>query len=495
MMETIVFYSFKGGTGRSLAVAQLAMLLKEQRQRVFVLDFDLGAPGQAEKLGPALKWTARPHFGLVEYLFRHQHAKTLETLDTKVVTFEHLKLLVAGDPFAKGDDYWRAYLDPEFQTFLALDAASDELILELKAKIVEDYDPAFLLVDAPSGVSRLAAMAIQLLAEKVVFMSANHDEGLLGTNFHLRKLQQAKKGGRQVPEPFCVLSRLPLQYSSEGLAQLTQDEEIDQIRLDALRKINFELEEDNRITKLFRLSSEPLLELHESLPMLDVRTESSPLVQDYIVFFSTLVPLLRDPLALRRTVRQELRPFMLIEEQGRMINPKDHAPNVALRVDTFVSTFMSIVETVSGMGDAAAAKEVLTRAGWTAATQFSKYLAHDWEDRDSERRTKLLVQDKLTEWCKFDSTVGFGKFGHKLWGTGEEGSIELENNFLVTDRPANGPNVCAFMTGYVTRVLEAVFPEAVVNVAHDDQDCGQYKKGDPTCTFRFTLEAVPPETK
>jgi eukaryotic-like serine/threonine-protein kinase len=47
--EIITFYSYKGGTGRSMAVANIACLLSKRLsrtpRRVLVMDWDLEAPG------------------------------------------------------------------------------------------------------------------------------------------------------------------------------------------------------------------------------------------------------------------------------------------------------------------------------------------------------------------------------------------------------------------------------------------------------------------
>ena len=39
------FYSFKGGVGRSMALANVAFMAAMNRQRVLVMDWDLEAPG------------------------------------------------------------------------------------------------------------------------------------------------------------------------------------------------------------------------------------------------------------------------------------------------------------------------------------------------------------------------------------------------------------------------------------------------------------------
>ncbi|HLM42734.1 MAG TPA: AAA family ATPase, partial [Myxococcaceae bacterium] len=45
MGEIISFYSYKGGVGRSMALANVATLLAHRGRRVLVVDFDLEAPG------------------------------------------------------------------------------------------------------------------------------------------------------------------------------------------------------------------------------------------------------------------------------------------------------------------------------------------------------------------------------------------------------------------------------------------------------------------
>jgi CO dehydrogenase nickel-insertion accessory protein CooC1 len=49
-MQTITFYSYKGGTGRTLVLANVARYLSRFGQAVVVLDFDLEAPGLHYKL-------------------------------------------------------------------------------------------------------------------------------------------------------------------------------------------------------------------------------------------------------------------------------------------------------------------------------------------------------------------------------------------------------------------------------------------------------------
>jgi MinD-like ATPase involved in chromosome partitioning or flagellar assembly len=45
MGSIVTFYSYKGGVGRTMALANIAILLARRRLRVLMVDWDLEAPG------------------------------------------------------------------------------------------------------------------------------------------------------------------------------------------------------------------------------------------------------------------------------------------------------------------------------------------------------------------------------------------------------------------------------------------------------------------
>ncbi len=61
----VVFYSIKGGVGRSTALAATAWSLAQSGQRVLVLDLDLESPGLSSALLPEER---RPAFGIADWL-------------------------------------------------------------------------------------------------------------------------------------------------------------------------------------------------------------------------------------------------------------------------------------------------------------------------------------------------------------------------------------------------------------------------------------------
>lgn len=75
-MYVTTFYSYKGGVGRTMALANVAALLAQAGKRVLIVDFDLEAPG-VPSYGPLNCGRGRP--GIVDYV--HHYLETAESPD------------------------------------------------------------------------------------------------------------------------------------------------------------------------------------------------------------------------------------------------------------------------------------------------------------------------------------------------------------------------------------------------------------------------------
>ena len=77
-MTTVTFYSYKGGTGRTLLVANTALFLASAGSRVAVMDLDLEAPGLPYKFGLKTdeNWDSGP--GVVGHLALYLEGKISE---------------------------------------------------------------------------------------------------------------------------------------------------------------------------------------------------------------------------------------------------------------------------------------------------------------------------------------------------------------------------------------------------------------------------------
>lgn len=132
-MRTITFYSYKGGTGRSLLLANLALLAARLGQKVVALDFDLEAPGLSYKFFPRKRPRAE---GVVGWLRDALAGETPVDLDGYLVDIPvaspfveggWLKLMPAGRAPSLNyfQDLRRLHLDQYLDEGKALDVLVD----------------------------------------------------------------------------------------------------------------------------------------------------------------------------------------------------------------------------------------------------------------------------------------------------------------------------------------------------------------------------------
>src|SRR5579862_6945798 len=80
--QVVTFYSFKGGTGRTMALANLAWILAANGKRVLVADWDLESPGLHRFFKPFLdpSMTERP--GIIDFIRKWEWAAESSGIDS-----------------------------------------------------------------------------------------------------------------------------------------------------------------------------------------------------------------------------------------------------------------------------------------------------------------------------------------------------------------------------------------------------------------------------
>lgn len=302
-MKTFTFYSYKGGTGRSLLLANTARYLALLGHHVVALDFDFEAPGLHYKLNisrPGQRMRdAIPKAGAVDYLVAATEGEEVNLGNYLVPvplppdTGGSLFLMPAGS--APTGDYWRAltsllrqdlFTDPEGSGIAAC--------LELKVRLEEVHGADFLLIDSRTGVTELAGVTTALLADKVVCLMLPNRESQAGARAVLRSLGQAPRLPDQAPlEVIPVLSRVP-----EGDEELARQ---------ALRFLNEEgptPEDTLALEKVFLLRADPELAREERLHIGSGEPRGrSPLYQDYLALMTHLMA--SDPEEVEAALRRQ----------------------------------------------------------------------------------------------------------------------------------------------------------------------------------------------
>lgn len=288
-MRTITYYSYKGGVGRSLLVANTAKYLSTLGKSVFALDLDLEAPGLHYKFelgSDAERLAVVP--GIVDILAAFLKQQPLpqdlekHTINLKVADGAGpIHIMPAGT--APSGEYWRLLSQVSwYDIFYGNRPMGVPFFLELKERIRAGYSPDFLLIDARTGITEMGGIATTLLPDSVVCLalaSVEHLEGLRAV-MHGIKNTTSREGTsvRLLP----VISRLSQRKNEET--------ELSTIRA----FLNAPIKEDGpslNLDEIMTLHSEPLLDTGEQLL---VGGKSSPhelpLLRDYLQLFSKIIP-------------------------------------------------------------------------------------------------------------------------------------------------------------------------------------------------------------
>jgi eukaryotic-like serine/threonine-protein kinase len=214
--QVITFYSYKGGTGRSMALANCACLLargavpdasgKGRPQRVLAIDWDLEAPGLHRYFAGVASITDDGP-GLLD-LFEHldQETASWEVTDREASRTRAQQLLA--------DSRLGEYLTPTKIPGLSLLKAGrfDDryagrvntfpwadlyrrvpgLFSALVERLTEEYD--YVLVDSRTGLSDISGICTTLLPDKLVVVFTPNLQSLTGIDSLVRKAAEYRRG-------------------------------------------------------------------------------------------------------------------------------------------------------------------------------------------------------------------------------------------------------------------------------------------------------------
>ncbi len=209
------FYSYKGGVGRSMALANVADTLARSGLRVLMIDFDLEAPG-LEQFFEINHTRIRRHQGLLDLLLNYKHAMSVAADDDEeeqpfrrlqenfilqvygeLPSGGRLDLLPAGQ---RGDGEQLARYAFHLRTFdwqdFYFNWAGETFFEWLRKSLGELYDAV--LVDSRTGVTEMGGICAYQLADVVVMFCASNHQNLNGTfnvaqNFSSPRVQSRRQ--------------------------------------------------------------------------------------------------------------------------------------------------------------------------------------------------------------------------------------------------------------------------------------------------------------
>lgn len=224
MTRIVTFYSYKGGTGRTMLLANVAWILAANGQRVLLIDWDLEAPGLHRYLAPFLDDAELEHSeGLIEMFREFAAAKMTpatnaspnspspppdssfdlgladvtryaQPIDYEFPEPGEVHLLCAG----RQDESYAAKVNTfDWQAFYdRLDGA--EFIDAMKASMTH-YD--WVLVDSRTGVSDTAGICTLELPQDLVICFTYNNQSIEGAAAIADSVRRQKPAHRVFPIP------------------------------------------------------------------------------------------------------------------------------------------------------------------------------------------------------------------------------------------------------------------------------------------------------
>ncbi len=229
--KIITFYSYKGGTGRSMALANLAWILASSGKQVLVVDWDLEAPGLHRYFAPFLddkELTTTD--GLIDMVSEYalatvtqqQNAEGAAPAEQDAEWYKSyadilnyavslnwefpgkgtLDLLIAG---RQGDSYSARVNSFNWQDFY--DRRGGGIFLKaVKEKMQEEYD--FILIDSRTGVSDTAGICTVQMPDLVIVCFTLNNQGSRGTAAVARSIYEQRLKINEPVEIFPVPMRV-----------------------------------------------------------------------------------------------------------------------------------------------------------------------------------------------------------------------------------------------------------------------------------------------
>jgi MinD-like ATPase involved in chromosome partitioning or flagellar assembly len=217
-MHTVTFYSYKGGTGRSMALVNVAVELAKSGRRVLIVDLDLEAPG-LDTFNLPRPQSATTSKGMVEFVL--EYLKTGETPDVSQFVY------VSNIPTATGKLYVMPagrYDDGYDARFKSIDWPDlyenhDGYLLfeDLKAQWQKTLEVDYVLIDSRTGHTDVGGICTRQLPDSVVlffFPNEQNRRGLQGL-FKQIKAESNTERRKNIKVHF-VMSNAPETDDEEG---------------------------------------------------------------------------------------------------------------------------------------------------------------------------------------------------------------------------------------------------------------------------------------
>ncbi|MCK5269161.1 MAG: tetratricopeptide repeat protein [Sedimentisphaerales bacterium] len=211
MSRIITFYSYKGGVGRTMALANVAVLLAKRGKRVLMLDWDLEAPGLHRYFKDYLPEQRVGRGGLIHLLHKAKQDPQVKwepyVGQVKIKDYQTISLISSGDHIK---DYVERVRDFSWTNFF--EKHSGGKILDCwRKKWKESFD--FVLIDSRTGITDTGGVCTVFLPDILTFVFSANEQSFANGVKVVNGVQEAR---RKLDVPRSPVAVLPLPGRFDG---------------------------------------------------------------------------------------------------------------------------------------------------------------------------------------------------------------------------------------------------------------------------------------
>ena len=217
--KVITFYSFKGGVGRTMALANVATLLSKWDKKILIVDFDLEAPGVEKYFnGPDFKFSKKREdcFGIIDLL------TSISDNDTKIKWKDCLmnassvinNLQCDILPAGKDNAEYATKLQNLNWDFLFVERNFSEKLEQIRNEWKETYE--FILIDSRTGISDIGGICTIYLPDIIAFLFTTNEASLSGC---IDVIDRVKESRSKLPYDRNSLIAIPIPSRDESKSE------------------------------------------------------------------------------------------------------------------------------------------------------------------------------------------------------------------------------------------------------------------------------------
>jgi MinD-like ATPase involved in chromosome partitioning or flagellar assembly len=229
--RVVTFYSYKGGVGRSMALANIAVLLANWGYKTLVIDWDLEAPGLENFYQTCINSNeVKQNKGLIDLLSLKAESENITVEDISWSEYmipvpltnsrAELHLLTAG----KRDEHYVQKIKAfDYNNFYSEKGGGD-FIESLREKWLDEYN--FILIDSRTGLTDSSGVCSIHMPDMLVLLFTPNEQSFNGIK---NVAQRAIEGQKQIIYDRYKLRTLPLPSRIENQETVLLDEWMNKI--------------------------------------------------------------------------------------------------------------------------------------------------------------------------------------------------------------------------------------------------------------------------